>query len=198
MQHIKHVKLFDCDDVAIDMPCSKRYVDDIIACTLLNNCYFQCFACNDVTNGTPRIMLCHECFTISPVACNKLNNCSFTCFACNNNSNMVYIEMAPIAFSNFGDFDDFHDKHVPHLHTHHAPMLHLIDTNGDVHKKRYVMMDDVFIYHTNTFFLLCLMCVGTRTRMSTSVEHELTKRALESIPQVSSRLNPALYDAAVL
>lgn len=32
--------------------------------------------------------------------------------------------------------------------------------------------------------------------MSTSVEHELTKRALESIPQVSSRLNPALIPFA--
>ena len=66
LHNVEHVKLFDCDDVAIVMPCSKRYVDDIIACTLLNNCSFQCFACNDVTNGTPRTMLCHECFTISP------------------------------------------------------------------------------------------------------------------------------------
>ena len=58
------------------------------------------------------------------------------------------------------------------------------------------MMDDVFLYHAHTFFLWCMMCVGTRTRMSTSVEHELTKRALESIPQVSSRSNPALIPFA--
>ena len=57
-------------------------------------------------------------------------------------------------------------------------------------------MDDVYLYHAHTFFLLYMMCVGTRTRMSTSVEHELTKRALESIPQVSSRSNPALIPFA--
>src|SRR3954463_13956078 len=101
-----------------------------------------------------------------------------------------------ITFSIFGDFDDCHDKHVPHLHTHHASISYLIDINGDVHKKRYVMMYDVYLYHAHTFFLWCMMCVGTRTRMSTSVEHELTKRALESIPQVSSRSNPALIPFA--
>src|SRR3954464_661647 len=58
------------------------------------------------------------------------------------------------------------------------------------------MMDDVYFYHAHTFFLLHMMCVGTRTRMSTSVEHELTKRALDSIPQVSSRSNPALIPFA--
>jgi hypothetical protein len=42
-------------------------------------------------------------------------------------------------------------------------------------------MDDVFIYHAHTLFLLSLVCVGTRKTMSTSIEHELTKRALESI-----------------
>ena len=109
---------------------------------------------------------------------------------------MRYNEMAPIAFLIFGDFDDCHDKHVPHLHTHHAPISYLIDINGDVHKKRYVMMDDVYLYHAHTFFLLCMMCVGNRTRMSTSVEHELTKRSLESMPQVSSRSNPALIPFA--
>src|SRR3954469_12954840 len=41
-----------------------------------------------------------------------------------------------------------------------------------------------------------MMCVGTRTIMSTSVEHELTKRALESIPQVSGRSNPTLIPFA--
>ena len=50
-----------------------------------------------------------------------------------------------------------------------------------MHKKRYIMMDDVFLYHAHTFFLLLMMCVGTKTPMSTSIEHELTKRALESI-----------------
>ena len=109
---------------------------------------------------------------------------------------MDYNEIAPIVFSIFGDFDDCHDKHDPHLHTHHAPISYLIDINGDVHKKRYIMMDDVYLYHAHMFFLLHVMCVGTRTIMSTSVEHELTKRALESIPQVSSRSNPTLIPLA--
>lgn len=85
---------------------------------------------------------------------------------------MFSIEMAPIAFSTFGDISKCHDKHVPHLHTHHAYFSNLIDTNGDVHKKRYVMMDDVFLYHAHTFFLLSMMCVGTaqecQPRLSTS------------------------------
>src|SRR4051812_30894134 len=139
---------------------------------------------------------CHASHSISPVACDKMIACYFTCFACKNIDHMRSNDMAPIAFSIFGDFDDCHDKHVPHLHTHHAPISYLIVINGDVHKQRYVMMDDVYFYHAHMFFLLCMMCVGTRTRMSTSVEHELTKRALESIPQVSSRSNPALIPFA--
>ena len=139
----------------------------------------------------------HECFTTSPiVACDKLNDCSFTCFACNISDKLFSFEIAPIAFSKYGDFVNGHDKHVPHLHTHHAFYMHLNNTNGDVHKKRYIMMDDVFLYHAHRFFLLLMMCVGTKTIMSTSVEHELTKRALESIPHVSSRLNPALIPFA--
>jgi hypothetical protein len=52
------------------------------------------------------------------------------------------------------------------------------------------MMDDVFIYHAHTLFLLSVVCVGTQTTTSTSVEHELAKRALESIILVSSNSNP--------
>jgi hypothetical protein len=54
------------------------------------------------------------------------------------------------------------------------------------------MMDDVFIYHAHMFFALSIMCVGKRTTKSTSMEHELTKRALESMIHVSSRSNPTL------
>jgi hypothetical protein len=39
----------------------------------------------------------------------------------------------------------------------------LLDANGDVPTKRYIMMDDVFIYHAHTLFLLSFVCVGTRT-----------------------------------
>ena len=69
--------------------------------------------------------------------------------------------------------------------------LYLI--NGDVPKRRCIMRDDVFIYHAHTIFLLSLVCVGTNGPMSTSIEHELTKRALESIhvdEESSSRTTP--------
>jgi hypothetical protein len=48
------------------------------------------------------------------------------------------------------------------------------------------MMDDVFIYYAHTLFLLSFVCIGMRTITSTSIEHELAKRALESIILVSS------------
>ena len=76
------------------------------------------------------------------------------------------------------------------FHTCHVNIANLFDTNGDVQKRRCIMMDDVFIYHAHTFFSLSILCVGNHTTRSTSIEHELTKRALESIPQVRS--NPAL------
>ena len=44
-----------------------------------------------------------------------------------------------------------------------------------------IMMDDVFIYHAHTLFSLSNMWVGPNVYLSTSIEHELTKRALESI-----------------
>ena len=50
--------------------------------------------------------------------------------------------------------------------------------NSHVHI--HIMMDDVYIYHAHNFFGLCLFCVGPHTYSSTSQEHELTKRALES------------------
>jgi hypothetical protein len=70
--------------------------------------------------------------------------------------------------------------------------------------ERNITMDDVLIYHAHTFFALAIIChahtffalaiicVGTTMKMSTSIEHQLTKGALEIIIQVGSRLNPAL------
>jgi hypothetical protein len=133
-------------------------------------------------------MPCYERCTFSPIACNMLNNCSFTCFACNddNNAFMIQNEIAPIALSHNKDFSFPHDT----LHTHHAYYNFLLDANGDVQTKRCIMIDDVFIYHAHMFFLLSIVCVGMRTTMSTSIEHEFTKRTLESIISVSSRSNP--------
>jgi hypothetical protein len=119
-----------------------------------------------------------------------LNNCSFKCLVCNN-VNMFDNEKAPIALSNNDDFVFAHDKHVCTytLHNHHEYYDILLDANGDVQIKRCIMMDDVFIYHAHTLFLLSLVCVGTRKTTSTSIEHELIKRALESIILVSSNSN---------
>jgi hypothetical protein len=75
---------------------------------------------------------------------------------------------------------------------HHEYYNNLLKANGDMHKKWSIMRDDVFLYHAHTFFALPIACVGTRTLMSTLIEHELTKRALESIIQVSSSSNSTL------
>jgi hypothetical protein len=196
LHNVDHVKLFDCDDVAIDMPCYKSLFYPLIACNMSNNCSFNCFACNDdpntcsvVTNlmnncSLPMFvddhaissnMHYHECYTISPID------------ACTDTYHMIYNENAPIAFSIFGDFDYCHDKHdsTYSSHFHHTNYYNLLDANGDMQRRRCVMMDDVFLYHAHTLFLWSIVCVGTRTIMSTSIEHELTKRALESIPRVS-------------
>jgi hypothetical protein len=102
-------------------------------------------------------------------------------------------EKAPIALSTNENFAFAHAKHVftYTLHTHHGYYNISLNANGDVPTKRYIMMDDVFIYHAHTLILLSFGCVGTRTTMSTSIEHQLAKRALESIILVSSNLNPA-------
>jgi hypothetical protein len=103
-------------------------------------------------------------------------------------------EMAPIAISNNEDFAFAHDKHVftYTLHNHHEYYDILLDANGDVQIKRCIMMDDVFIYHAHTLFLLTFVCVDTRTKPSTLIEHELAKRALESILLVSPNSNSTL------
>ena len=44
------------------------------------------------------------------------------------------------------------------------------------------MMDDVFIHHAHTFFVLLCACVGNLDFVSTSTSRELTIRAIESEP----------------
>jgi hypothetical protein len=182
-----------------------------IACNMLNNCSFPCIACHD-DNDTfivttlpnncsfPRFvdnkdrilnMFCAQCLQYSSINATKmLNTCSFKCLVCHN-FNMFDNEKAPIALSNIEDFAFVHDKHVfiYTLHNHYEYYDTLLDANGDVQTKRYIMMDDVFIYHAHTLFMLSLVCVGIRTSTSTSIEHELAKRALERIILVSSNSN---------
>ena len=54
------------------------------------------------------------------------------------------------------------------------------------------MMDDVFMYHAHIFFLWNFVCNGRRMIMSTSIDHELTIRALESIKLLSCVSIPAI------
>jgi hypothetical protein len=109
-------------------------------------------------------------------------------------------EKAPTSLSNNEDFAFAHDKHIftHSLHNHHEYYDILLDANGDVQIKRCIMMDDVFIYYAHTLFLLSLVCVGMRKTTSTSIEHELAKRDLESIILVSSTRTPPAYPSHAL
>ena len=60
---VDHVELLDCDGLAVRMPCYESFtyptialdmpshdgssISPIVACNMLNNCSFTCFACND-------------------------------------------------------------------------------------------------------------------------------------------------------
>ena len=135
-------------------------------------------------------------FPFSPiVTCNMLNNFSFTCVACNNDE-IIDNEIAPIAFSLVGDFSFALMDLVPSftLHSNHPHMSYIpldFGVFGEVQMKRHFMMDDVFMYHAHNFFLWFFVCIESHAKMSTSSDHELTKRALESI-HVSSGSNPTL------
>jgi hypothetical protein len=209
--NVEHVESFDYDDNDMNMPSYECFTFPTIACNMLNNCSSPCIACNDdnyacvvttLSNNCsfPRFvdnkdkilnMVCAQCLQYSSINATKmLNNWSFKCLVCNN-VNMFENKKAPIALSNDEDFAFSYDKHVftYTLHNHHEYYDILLDANGDVQIKICIMMDDVFIYHARTLFFLCFVCVGTRTTTSTSFEHELAKRALESIILVSSNSN---------
>ena len=154
------VDLRICPIVACNMmtPCSLKCVacnNDIDACfvetNLMNNCSFSKFV---HTYDNPLGMLCYKCYINFPIASNKLDNITSQCFACDDTCHMHDNEIAPIAFSIFGNVDNCHDKHVHmnNLHTCHVNIANLFDTNGDVQKRRCIMMDDVFIYHAHTLF----------------------------------------------
>mgnify|MGYP006869214195 CR=1 FL=1 len=80
---------------------------------------------------------------------------------------------------------------LPSDHSHPSYFPIDFDVFGDEKMKRRIMMDDVFIYRAHNFFIWCFVCAGNRMIMSTSIEHELTKRALESI-HVSCGSNPTI------
>ena len=135
MVNVDHVKLFSCDDIAIDMPCYEPFTFPVVACIMMKNCSSKCFACNDEIN------VCCE-------ATNLMNNCSFPKFVHNNDIPLGMLcykcfikspiaidnEFAPIAFSTFGNFAFCHEKHVPmySFRTYHVNIANLFDTNGVV------------------------------------------------------------------
>ena len=121
------------------------------------------------------------------------------CIECNDAFRLAH-EIAPIAFSHiFGDFDIFLVKPACLTSLHHIPSAMNIAivasyysctcaSNGYVQKKRTIMMDDVFIYHVHTFFVLLCACIGYLDFVSTSMSHELTILALESEPLTTDSL----------
>src|SRR3954462_5493663 len=124
-----------------------------------------------------------------------------TCIECNNALSLDN-EFAPIAFSHiFGDFDIFLVKHACLTSSHDIPRAmniaivvsyysYTCASNGFVQKKKTIMMDDVFIYHAHTFFVLLCACVGYLDFVSTSTSRELTIRALESeLPSTTTILH---------
>jgi hypothetical protein len=192
--NVDHVELPICDDFSIDMPSYECFqFFPVVNSNMTNNCSFPMFVDN---NDHAFRMLCNKCLQFSPIdACNMLNNFSFTCVVCNND-NILDNEMAPIAFSHFGDvWFSFRDL-VPSftLLSNHPHMSYVsidFDVFGDEQMKSHVMMDDVFVYHAHNFFLWVLVCIELHDRMSTSMDHELTTRALESI-HLSCASNPTL------
>ena len=139
-------------------------------------------------------MLCIiiACRHISPYVASLMLD-DLPCIECNYAFSLDN-EFAPIAFSHiFGDFDIFLVKHACLTSLHHIPSAMNIAivasyysctcaSNGYVQEKRTIMMDDVFIYHAHTFFVLLCACVGYLDFVSTSTSRELTIRALESEP----------------
>ena len=107
------------------------------------------------------------------------------CIECNNAYSLAH-KIAPIAFSHmFGDLDILLVKHACLPSLHHIPSVMNIvvvasyysctcTSNGYVQEKRAIMMDDVFIYHAHTLFLLLCACVGYLDFVSTSTSRELT------------------------
>ena len=132
----------------------------------------------------------HTCWSLSHhfspiVACNMSNNCSFTCFACNDDK-MINKEYAPIASSFYGDFSFYNVEHpqpfILHLdHSHTSYFIFYFDVFGDVQMKLHFLLDDLFLYYKQNIFLWTFVSYGFRTPLSTAIEHELTKRAIDSI-----------------
>src|SRR4051812_22557823 len=89
-----------------------------------------------------------------------------------------------MVYSNFEVlvFPHLEDIHMEFSYIDLAYALHLIYlccANGVV-KKEGNFIHDVLRYHAHTYFAWFLLCVGTYGQPSSSMEHELMKRALKS------------------
>ena len=142
-------------------------------------------------------LFCNQCFYYSPFITTKtIKTCSFKCLVCNDEP-LIYNEIAPIALSHFRDFTFSLMDLVPtftlngnYPHMSYVPID--FDVVGDMQMKRHFMMDDVFIYHAHNFFIWFFVCIRPHAILSTSLEHELTKRAhtLESWIEPGSNTLP--------
>ena len=154
----------------------------LIATNILKTCSFRWFVC---TNDDVLVISPHVFLPNSPlIASRMMNNLSIQCFECNN-ERMFRHEMDTIVFSYFHGvfvFPHLEDAQPNCLHIDLAYallLIYLCCANGVVNKNGHVI-DDVLLYHAHTYFAWSLLCEGTYAYSSTSTEHELTKRALES------------------
>jgi hypothetical protein len=127
-------------------------------------------------------MLPFVCLPIAPLVAPYMLN-DFLCLECNKNLEFTN-EKDIMVYSHFGVlvFPHLEDVHMEFSYIDHAfayPSLYLCCANGVVNKQGHVI-DDVLRYHAHTYFAWSLLCEGTNGQPSTSTEHELTKRALES------------------
>ena len=160
-----------------------------VASPMLHTCSFH--AVDDNHLHALHMIVIASCHISPYVASLMLDD--LTCIECNNALSLDN-EFAPIAFSHMiGDFDIFLVKHACLTSLHHIPSAMNIAivasyysrtcaSNGYVQEKRTIMMDDVFIYHAHTFFVLLCACVGYLDFVSTSASRELTIRSFESEP----------------
>ena len=153
-----------------------------VAILMLNTCSFSCIMCTHVDDILD--MFPFVCLLDPPlVASSMLTNCSLHCLDCNNEHDFIN-EKDIMVYSHFGVlvFPHLEDVHMEFSYIDLAYALHYIYlscANGVVNKEGHVI-DDVLRYHAHTYFAWSLLCEGTNGRPSTSMEHELTKRALES------------------
>src|SRR4051812_3395546 len=112
-----------------------------------------------------------------------LTTCSFKCLVCNNPHEFTN-EKDTMVYSNFGVlvFPHLEDVQLDFSYIDLACAyiwIYLCCANSVVSNQGHIIVD-VLQYHAKKGFAWSLLSVDTNEQTSTSMEHELTKRALES------------------